>query len=145
MNKGALQALKVVLWVVCISHILLGGTIMLGQSFQERAAALYGAQLEWSPEFVYILKPLGAFMLMLGVVGIAAALDPVRYRIIGYGFVGVLVIRVIQRVIFQGDILEAFGIATGRNLVNAGFFLVVAIVLLVLLQVGTKRTADVAV
>ncbi|MHC4217691.1 MAG: hypothetical protein ACYSU7_04460 [Planctomycetota bacterium] len=143
MNKGALQALKVVLWVVCVCHILLGGTIMLGQSFQERAAALYGAQVAWTPEFVYILKPLGAFMLVLGIVGIAAALDPVRYRVLGYGFVGLLVIRVIQRVIFQGDILDAFGISTGRNLVNAGFFLVVAVILLVLLQLGTKRTADV--
>ena len=30
--------------------------------------------MDWTPQFVCILRPLGAFMLVLGVVGIAAGL-----------------------------------------------------------------------
>ena len=144
MNKGALGALKVVLWVVCLSHILLGGAIMLSPSLQERAAALYGAQVEWTPQFVYILRPLGAFMLVLGVVGIAAAPNPIRYRVLGYGFVVLLLIRVIQRIVFQSDIREAFALSTSRNLLNAGFFLALAVLLLVLLVLASRRPLQTA-
>ena len=84
-------------------------------------------------------------MLVLGLVGIAAALDPLRYRVLVYGFVILLVIRVLQRVIFRGDIEQYFSLSAGRNLANAGFFLAIAIVLFVLLLLSSKRTADVAV
>ncbi len=139
MNNGLLRILKGVLWFVCGSHIVLGASIMLSGTLQEKAAVMYGAQVDWSPQFVYILRPLGAFMFMLGVVGIAAARNPVRYRVIGYGFVGVFLVRVAQRIVFRDDIEQAFQIGSARNLTSAGFFLVLAVVLAVLLFLACRR------
>ncbi len=143
MNKGVLRVLQGVLWFVCVTHIALGASIMLSGAFQQKAASFYGAQVEWTPQFVYILRPLGAFMFMLGVVGIAAALNPVRYRVIGYGFVGVMLIRVIQRIVFRADIEQVFQISSARNLTNAAFFLAIAVVLAVLLLLASQRPAPV--
>ena len=145
MNTGVIKVLKVVLWFVCLSHIGLGASIMISGTLQQKAAGLYGAQVDWQPQFVYILRPLGAFMLMLGVIGIAAARNPLRYSVIGYAFVVLLLIRVTQRVVFRGDIEQAFQIAQSRNLVNAGFFLLIAVVLAVLLHLAARREAPTGV
>lgn len=144
MNTLVLPVLKVVLWFVCGTHILLGASIMLSGRFQQQAAILYGAHVDWTPQFVYMLRPLGAFMFMLGVVGVAAALNPVRYRVIGYGFVGLLLIRVLQRIVFRSDIEQVFQIGSARNLANAAFFFVIAAVLAVLLYLAGKRETPAA-
>ncbi len=140
MNTGVLRVLKGVLWVVCASHILIGAGIMLSGTLQQKVAGLYGAQVDWTPQLIYILRPLGAFMFMLGVVGIAAARDPIRYSVIGYAFVGVLLIRVVQRIIFRGEIEQIFHIGPVRNLTNAISFLVLAVVLAALLFAAGRRS-----
>jgi hypothetical protein len=125
--------LRVILWFVCLSHIALGAAIMLSPSLQERAAQLYGAQVEWTPQFSYILRPLGAFMVALGAIGIAAAVDPWRYRVLVWGFAGLLGLRVLQRLALRSDIEQTFGIPAARNLTNAAFFLALAVVLVLLM------------
>ena len=139
MNKGWLRTLQVFVWIVCLSHIAIGILVMLSPPLQQKVADLYGAQVEWTPQFTYILRPLGAFMLILGVVGIAAALNPLRYRFIVYGFVGLLLIRVFQRIIFHDDIQQTFQIPEARNICAAGLFLLLAVILLFLMLKALKN------
>ena len=133
MRNNALMALSALMWFVCVSHILFGLAIMISPGLQKSVASLYSAQVDWQPQFVYILRPLGAFMLVLGVIGIAAALHPLRHRFIVYGFAGLLVIRVVQRIIFYRDIQSLFGLSQARLMSGGVFFLLLAVALLLLL------------
>jgi hypothetical protein len=136
---GLLQAL---LWFASLSHIVIGGGIMISPEFQRAMATIYGAEVDWNGQFIYVLRPLGAYMVVLGLLLAAAALDPWRHRLIVYGLCGVLFLRVLQRVLFQQDIQNAFHISATRDLSTAGLFLVEAIALLVLLhRAGKARNA----
>jgi hypothetical protein len=138
-GRGSLRVLQVVLWFVGLSHLVLGACIMLSPALQQKAAALYGAQVDWTPQFIYILRPLGAFMLVLGIAGVVAALDPLRYRAIVYCLAALLLLRVLQRVLFRDEIADMFAIEPARNLVNAGFFLALALALIVLAAIAGRR------
>ena len=46
------------------------------KGFPQAMAEYYGAQVTWTPEFLYIVKPIGAFMIAIGVMAAAAARDP---------------------------------------------------------------------
>src|SRR5690348_6356907 len=142
--KGVLyRLLQALLWFASLSHIVIGGGIMLSPEFQRAMASVYGAEVDWTPQFTYILRPLGAFMFVLGLLLAAAALDPWRHRLIVYGLCGVLFLRVLQRVVFQQEIENAFHIGAGRDLGMAGLFLVEAVAILLLLhQAGKAPAAD---
>ena len=143
MNDKALRILQVLLWVVCASHITIGGGIMISPAFQQQMEAAYGASIVWTDDLTYLARILGVFMLGLGAVGIAAAIDPLRYRVLVYGFAGVMLIRVGQRLVHHREIQETFGLETGRMIVNGVFFAALAIALIVLLQIaGARRPAS---
>ena len=102
-------------------------------------AALYGAEMSFTPEFVYVIKPLGAFMVALGAIAAAAALDPLRHRAVIYCFVLLFVLRSAQRLLFADEIHSVMGIDTTRNLLAVGFFLLLAAALLGLERAATQR------
>ncbi len=133
-----LTYLKALLWLVAASHIIIGIPLFVSVNSHFFWADIYGAGLEWSGEVHYILRILGVFMVGIGALGIPAALDPHRYRVIVLAFAGIMVLRVIQRALFVGEVEELFGIAASRNLTNGAFFLVLAIVLIVLLSLSTR-------
>lgn len=139
MNGNALRMLQVLLWFVCASHIIIGGGIMISSGFQELMEAVYGASVVWTNELSYLARVLGVFMLAFGVVGIAAAVDPVRYGVLVYGFAGVMLIRVGQRIVHRHEIQATFGLDAGRLWLNSACFAAIAISLIVLLHVAMRR------
>ena len=130
------HALKVMLWFICTFHVVMGlGLIILSGDFVDSVAKMYGAVVnEWSAQFLYILRPLGVFMLALGVLAGGAALHPERNRLTIYVFAGIFTLRALQRVIFGTTIQETFGIDSGRNIGNMILFFGMAAVLVVLDQ-----------
>jgi hypothetical protein len=127
MKELSLRALQVYLGLICAFHIIIGVGINSSQSFIERVAELYGAQVDFNREFVTILHPLGAFMFILGVLAAVAAVQPIRYRAVGYSFAALFVIRAVQRVVFKQDLKEAFHISSTHNLFNICLFLAMGI------------------
>ena len=87
---------------------------------------------DWTPQFTYILKPLGAFMLTVGLLAGIAAADPVRHAAVVYAVAVLFVIRSAQRVVFADETLRAFGITLARDVAVASFFLALALALVVL-------------
>ncbi len=144
MNNSATQnrtllALQVTLWTVCAFHVLVGAGLSLSSQFVDTAASLYGAEVEqWSPQFLYIVRPLGVFMLALGVFAGAAAINPFGHRLTIYVFAGIFIFRALQRVAFGTQISEAYGIASSRNVTNMIFFFVLAALLIVLDQLARR-------
>lgn len=144
MNGTALRILQVLLWLVCASHIIIGGGIMISPAFQEQMATAYGVAVNWTGELSYLARILGVFMLGLGVIGIAAAINPLRYRVLVYGFAGIMLVRVLQRFVHREDIRETFGLEGARLVVNGAFFLVIAVALVVLLQMAMPKSGTAA-
>lgn len=130
MNRS-LWVLRVFLAMICAFHIVVGLGLNLWPEFPKLMASYYGAaQVDWTPQFVYILRPLGAFMFVLGLLAILAVMNPLKHRGICYGFAVLFVMRALQRIVFQADIEAAFGIGALRNYGNAAFFVGMALVLL---------------
>src|SRR6185503_4870305 len=122
-NNTALTLLKVALWITCAFHILVGLSLNLDIGLKEWVgSSLYSAQVDWSqPQFVYILKPLGAFMFILGLMAAIAARNPLPNKLIVYGFALLWLVRSLQRIIFWQEIENAFAIPTG-SLVSGTIF-----------------------
>jgi hypothetical protein len=104
-------------------------------------AGLYGAEVNWTPEFTYILKPLGAFMFALGLICIGAARKPLQNRVIIYSFVTLFVIRSLQRLVFGQEISEVFSIEVSRNMGNMVFFLALAASLVIFERMARAEPA----
>ena len=131
-EKNRLLVLRLVLLLVCTTQVLIGLGIMIGNAgILEFFAQSYGAnRVPTEPEFLYILKPLGAYMVTIGFLAGAAFLDPQRCKIAIDGVVFLLVLRVLQRFVFGGQAQQAFGISTSQLVFQSLFFLAIAVALL---------------
>lgn len=130
MNRS-MWVLRVFLALICAFHVIVGLGVNVWPEFPKLMAGYYGAaEVDWTPQFVYMLRPLGAFMFVLGLLAAVAAMNPLKHRAICYGFSVLFFLRALQRIVFQADIETAFGIGPVRNYVNAAFFLGMALALL---------------
>lgn len=140
MKLSSYRLLQFLLWSICAYHLGVGfGLNVSAPGFLQFMAAYYGAQVDWTAQFLYILKPLGAYMLVMGGLAAAAALKPLANRAIVYGFAALFILRALQRVIFAGELIDAFGIPPARNIGNVIFFLGLAAVLLGLYHYVIRR------
>jgi hypothetical protein len=139
-SNTALTLLKAALWITCAFHILVGLSLNLDLGLKEWVGAgLYNAQVDWSqPQFVYILKPLGAFMFILGVMAAIAARDPLRNKLLVYGFALLWLIRSSQRLIFWQEIQNAFTIPASSMLSGLIFVFLSGVLLVVLLYFADR-------
>lgn len=139
MKSRTMSALQFFLWFACAFHVIVGLGLNIFPGFPQAMASYYGAEVNFTPELIYILKPVGAFMLVVGFMAGAAARDPLGHRAVVYGLILLFVVRGLQRIIFQEEIANAVAIATSRNLINAAFFLLLAVVLAVLFNIAGKE------
>ena len=139
--NGSLKFLRCYLWFVCAFHVGVGLAVNLDIGAKEWVAgSLYSATVNWNdPQFVYILRPLGAFMIVLGIFAAVAARDPLRCQAIAYGFVVLFFLRGLQRLIFMREIEGAFGISGSRSLVQMAVMWALAAGLLALTISAMRR------
>ena len=114
--------LKFLLWMVAAMHLVVGGGLMIAPGFAHFMVQVYGAQVDWTPEFAYILRPLGAFMFVLGLLAAAAGRHPGRHRFITHSLAVLFALRALQRLLLAEQVQEAFGISASRNAANMLFF-----------------------
>ncbi len=142
MNAKMIGPLKALLWLICAFHLIVGVGLNLSSGFPQVMAGYYGATVNWTPEFLYIVKPIGAFMIAMAIVAGAAAMDPLSHRSSIYALVALFVIRGLQRLVFQEEIANAVAIAASRNISNAIFFFVMAAALVFLLRAAGPERAS---
>ena len=131
--KDSYFLLRLFLTIFCIANLVLGAIgFFANEESVEAIASLYGASVIVGPQLVHVARILGAFVFVMGILALFAIVEPVKNKRIIDGVVILLILRVAQRVIFAQQIHEAFGIAAKRNLINAGFFLVIALILFLL-------------
>ena len=99
---------------------------------------LYNAQVDWSDgQFAYIMKPLGVFMIALGVMAAMAARDPLGNRPIILGFAVLFTMRGLQRLLFMNEIESVFAIPSSRSLLQMVVMLSLALALVLLLRAAS--------
>src|SRR4026207_1287125 len=105
------------LWIVCAFHVLVGLSLNVDIGLREWVgSSLYNAQVDWSDDQVaYIMKPLGAFMIALGVMAAMAARDPLGNRPIIIGFAVLFTMRGLQRLLFMDEIEGVVGVPSSRR------------------------------
>ena len=132
------------LWMVCAFHVLVGLSLNIDVGLREWVgSSLYNAQVDWSDgQFAYIMKPLGAFMIALGVMAAMAARDPLGNRPIIIGFAVLFTMRGLQRLLFMDEIERVFAIPSSRSLVQMVVMLSLAVVLVVLLRAASAGSSS---
>jgi hypothetical protein len=140
-NNIALKLLQISLWIACALHLFIGLSLNLDIGLKEWiGSALYGAQVDWSqPQFVYILKPLGAFMFALGVMAAIAARNPLHNKLMVYGFALLWFIRSAQRLIFWPEIQSAFAIPASSMISGTIVVFLSGVLLVVLLYLAERQ------
>jgi len=142
MNSKLNGLLQIFLWIICAFHVIVGLGLNLSSGFPQIMAGYYGATVNWTPELLYILKPVGAFMIAIGIMAAAAARDPVGHRSIVYGLVALFIIRGLQRIAFAEEIAGAVAIDSTRNIINAIIFLLLGGALFLLYGAASKGTSS---
>jgi len=127
------------LWIVCAFHILVGLSLNVDLGLREWVGGtLYNAQVDWSDgQFAYIMKPLGAFMIALGVMAAMAARNPLGNRSIIIGFVILFTMRGLQRLLYMAEIESVFAIPSSRSLIQMAVMLALALGLFLLLRAAS--------
>jgi hypothetical protein len=138
MKFNSLALLKFFLWFSCVFHLVVGIGLNVSPAFPQVMAGYYGAVVDFTPQFLYILKPLGAFMIMVGLVVMAAARDPLNNAAIVYSLVALLAIRGLQRFVFQESIVGDLAIEGARNTVNGAVFLALAATFAILFKLASN-------
>jgi len=85
-----------------------------GDMASKVANVMWGAHVVIDPQFSYMAKFLGAYVIAFGLMMLFIAKDPVRYSSLVYVAVVLAVIRILNRVVFSGDLHAAFSIAPSR-------------------------------
>jgi len=100
-----------------VYHILMG---ILG--IVSGSTAAWGAQVLWhanvtvDPQFSYMAKFLGAYVVAFGCMMLFIAKNPVRYASLVYPAVIVAILRIAERLIFSSELKAAFGIGMNRTI-----------------------------
>src|SRR5204863_2172524 len=92
-------------------------------------------------QLLVIVKPVGAFMFILGVLAAVAAWDPLRYRAVVYAFAGLFLIRAVQRLAFGHEQTAAFAIPPDRVRMAMILFFVMAVSLFALYRYVESRSS----
>jgi hypothetical protein len=125
--KGSYGLLRFCLVVFSLANIVLGAVAFSGDRAVVRmAASFYGAEVLLTPQLIHVIRMLGAFVFAIGIMAALAITDPERNVHIIDGIIILLLLRVLQRVLYAGQITAFFGISDSRNWMNVGFFLIIA-------------------
>ena len=132
------------LWIVCAFHVLVGLSLNVDIGLREWVgSSLYNAQVDWSDgQFAYIMKPLGAFMIALGVMAAMAARNPLGNRPIIIGFAVLFTMRGLQRLLYMNEIESVFAIPASRSMVQMVVMLALALGLVLLLRAASAGSGS---
>lgn len=114
-------ALRVLLWVIGLYHVVCG---LLANLMPDRIPALAqmlaGMKVTASPDFLYLAKPFGVYVIAFGIMMIVAAWNPVKNRaLISIGIL-LFALRIFQRLTTMTEVETLFGVTPARSLATIG-------------------------
>jgi hypothetical protein len=117
-SKTSLGVFKALAWFVSIYHFILGTLAILAPAslVLPIVNTIYGINPNIDAQFLYMIKFIGAYMIMFAVVTAILAYKPVEHRKLVWIPIGLFVIRIIERFFFFGLLSEAFNITFTQDL-----------------------------
>jgi predicted anti-sigma-YlaC factor YlaD len=119
MKENRHLALRALLWIICVYHVVCG---LMANLFPSRipalAETLAGMKVGAASEFIYLAKPLGIYAIAFGVMMGLAAWNPIKNRaLISVGIV-LFALRIAQRLAGIDEMQSVFGVSPTRSLVT---------------------------
>jgi hypothetical protein len=103
-----------------VYHLVMGLLgVWSGEMAARGAYVLWHAQVNVDPQFSYLAKFLGAYVIAFGAMLLMVAKDPVRYGPLVYVAALLGALRIAERLVFAGELERAFGIGLDRTLGTA--------------------------
>ncbi len=112
--------LKLVLWAICLYHVVLGGGALLSTPVAERIAhTVFGITLHMTPDVAYVVRVLGVYALTFGLLAGVAATDPVRHRALLNLVVVLYALRIVVKLAFKNEAVMGLDYTPTRIFVEA--------------------------
>ncbi len=122
MNKKV--ALQLVLLAICIYHLVLGLAAFLSEDTAKwLAEALFSIKMQPTPQLTYVVKLLGVYVVLFGLMAAVAAYDPQRHPILLDLVIVLYVLRILNKVIFWELFTTAFGAPPARTWIDVALLL----------------------
>jgi hypothetical protein len=122
MNKRL--ALQLVLWSICIYHIVLGACGFLSEDLAVRLAdLLYGMKVDPTPQLSYMVKLLGIYAVLFGLLVATAALAPERHSTLLNLIIVLYGLRILNRMVYSRLYAQAFAVTPTRFWVETALLL----------------------
>lgn len=141
---SSLRALKLLMWFIAIYQFVIGFLLLMSPGFAQLVVAWYGAQVSWTDQFAFILKPLGAYMLMTGLIAASAARADVPHPTITTALAVLFAINAIYRIGRFEHIQTTFGIAAWHLVGQIVILSALALSLVFLSRAAVRATGAVA-
>lgn len=135
-----LPALRILIVLAALTPIAYGLSAWLApRGVIAFTKVLSAVDVEPDPAFRYLMKPLGLYMLMFGLLFAWSAFDPLGNPVVVLWGAATLFLRGVQRASLSTELNVVFGIGVRRNLVNASYLVSIGVLLAGLLL---KAQAD---
>jgi hypothetical protein len=109
--------IKILAGFMGVYHLLMGLMgIISGEMAARVAQTMWGAHVTVDPQFSYLAKFLAAYVIAFGLMMLFIAKDPVRYGPLVYVAASLGLIRILERLIFAGQLQAAFSIGMDRTI-----------------------------
>ena len=129
MNNNTHGVLKIVLWVVAVYHLAFGAVLLTGFNVESLARLALGTEVEVNDQVDYMLKPLGIYTMVFGVLALLTALNPLRHRPMLIGIMSLYVLRLLNHLMQMDTLHEVFKVPTSTSYRSIGILAVVIILL----------------
>jgi MYXO-CTERM domain-containing protein len=133
--------LSSVLYFIAVFHIGMGIGLTLSPGFQQWAAALYGAEIDWTDQATYFVRIIGTFALVVGLVALSAARRPATHAGVVVALAAFFLLRNGIRHVHSAELYAGFSVSSGVNLITSAFFGLLAAALLGLLWASRRRNS----
>lgn len=107
----SLRVLRGLLWFIAVYQFLMGFLLLMPPAFAQLVVAWYGASVDWTPQFTFILKPLGAYMIMTGLIAASTARATVPHPAILQSLAALFTLNALYRIVRFGYVRGTFGIS----------------------------------
>lgn len=140
----SLKALKGLLWFIAVYQFTVGTLLMLHPDLSQLVVGLYGSEVRMTAQFAFILKPLGAYMIMTGLIASGTARATVPHPSIVAALVVLFGLNVLYRVFTFEYVRSTFSIPAWHLVGQIVVLSALALSLALLARAAMKATGAVA-
>jgi hypothetical protein len=133
-------ALQLVLVAICVYHLVLGGCAFLSEDLAVWLAdALFSVRVEPTPQVNYLVKLLGIYAILFGLLAATAARAPERHPALLNLVIVLYILRVLNKLVFADLFVRAFNAPPARTWIDIAMLVAFGLAVALLKPRGTAE------